>query len=135
MAKKDTYRHLIATNLFIKIKIFCNYNFRRFLWDISSQKFIIVSWNLFEKVKISFFRIYLTENPQINFRKQTKHQYSNINFTNSGGCLKETEGRITYFKYLIENWKKNLKKRKELISSKNTICDQIFHKIQMETQK
>ena len=40
---------------------------------------------------------------------------------------------------LISNMKlrieKNHKKRKELISKKNTICDQIFHKILMETQK
>ena len=57
-----------------------------------------------------------------------------LNFTNSGGCLKETEGRITNFKYVIENWKEIYKKRKELISKKNIICDQIFHKIQMETQ-
>jgi len=31
--------------------------------------------------------------------------------------------------------KNNLKKRKEIISNKNTICDQIVHKIQMENKK
>jgi len=37
-------------------------------------------------------------------KQGTKNQVNHIvNFTNSGECLKETEGRTAYCKYEIEN--------------------------------